>query len=156
MAMTDAELLERMRTRIPPTAQFLGQELLSLDSATGTVRMRYEAKPDFCNPMGHVQGGILAAMLDDAAAFAIIVKSQRRIVVPTIEFKVSFLAPAKLGRPIFAEGRCLKLGRTVAFAEADLSDGEGKLLARLSTSAIPTPLEGEGFMVEKAAGKLPE
>ncbi|WP_448586137.1 PaaI family thioesterase [Thermaurantiacus sp.] len=151
MVMTDAELLERMRTRIPPTAQLLGQELLALDSAAGTVRMRFEARPEFCNPMGHVQGGILAAMLDDAAAFAIIVKSQRRIVVPTIEFKVSFLAPAKLGRPIFAEGRCVKLGRTVAFAEADLSDGEGRLLARLSTSAIPTPLAGEGLLLERQA-----
>ncbi len=149
MVMTDAELLERMRTRIPPTAQLLGQELLALDSAAGTVRMQFLGKPEFCNPMGNVQGGILAAMLDDCAAFAVIVKSQRRIVVPTIEFKVSFLAPARLGRAIIAEGRCLKLGRTIAFAESDLFDPEGRLLARLSTSCVPTPLEGDGLMLEK-------
>ncbi|MFQ3594734.1 MAG: PaaI family thioesterase [Sphingomonadaceae bacterium] len=149
MTMTDAELLERMRTRIPPTAKLLGQELLALDSAAGTVRMRFFGAPDFCNPMGNVQGGFLAAMLDDAAAFAVIVKSGRRIVVPTIEFKVSFFAPARMNREILAEGRCLKLGRTIAFAESDLRDPDGKLLARLSTSCVPTPLEGEGFMVEK-------
>ncbi|WP_448582206.1 PaaI family thioesterase [Thermaurantiacus sp.] len=148
--MTDAELLARMRTRIPPTAQLLGQELLTLDSAAGTVRMKFVGKPEFCNPMGNVQGGILAAMLDDCAAFAVIVKSKRRIVVPTIEFKVSFLAPARVGRDIIAEGRCLKIGRTIAFAESDLFDPEGRLLARLSTSCIPTPLEGEGLMLEKA------
>lgn len=147
--MTDEELLVRMRTRVPPTAQLLGQELLALDSRAGTVRMRFMGRPEFCNPMGHVQGGILAAMLDDAAACAVIVKSQRRIVVPTIEFKVSFLRPARMGRPIIAEGRCLKLGRTVAFAESDLFDPEGALLARLSTSCVPSPLEGEGLMIER-------
>ena len=149
--MTDDELLDRMRTRIPPTAKLLGQELLELDSAAGTVRMRFFGKPEFCNPMGNVQGGFLAAMLDDAAAFAVIVKSQRRIVVPTIEFKVSFLAPAKMNRAIIAHGRCLKLGRTIAFAESDLLDPDGRLIARLSTSCVPTALEGEGFMIEKGA-----
>lgn len=151
MVMTDADLLARMRSRIPPTAQLLGQELLELDSAAGTVRMRFQGKPEFCNPMGNVQGGFLAAMLDDAAAFAIIVKSQRRIVVPTIEFKVSFLAPARMNREIIAHGRCLKLGRTIAFAESDLFDPDGRLIARLSTSCVPTPLEGDGFMIEKSA-----
>lgn len=151
MTMTDAELLERMRTRIPPTAALLGQELLALDSAAGTVEMKFFGRPDFCNPMGNVQGGFLAAMLDDAAAFAVIVKSGRRIVVPTIEFKVSFLAPARMNRDIFAFGRCLKFGRTIAFAEADLKDPDGRLIARLSTSCVPTPLEGEGLMLEKGA-----
>lgn len=145
--MTDAELMERMNTRVPPTSLLLGTRILEVDSRAGRVRMSFAPKPEFCNPMGHVQGGMIVAMLDDAAAVAAIITSGQRIVVPTIELKTSFFGPAKLG-PLFAEGRCLKLGRRVAFMEAELYDPDGKLLAKLSTSCIPTPMPDSARLVE--------
>lgn len=149
MAMTDAELLERMRRFVPPTADMLGQEILELDSARGWVRMRYQPRAECCNPMGNVQGGIVVAMLDDAAAFSAIIKSGERIGIPTIELKASFFAPVKSGVPVFAEGRCIKLGRRIAFMEADLTDEAGTLLARLTTSAVPLPMAPGANLVER-------
>ncbi|MBC7506423.1 MAG: PaaI family thioesterase [Sandarakinorhabdus sp.] len=149
MAMTDAELLERMTRFVPPTADLLGQELLEVDSAAGRVRMRFQPRPECCNPMGNVQGGIVVAMLDDAAAFAAIVKSGERIGIPTIELKASFFAPARAGVPLYAEGRCIKLGKRIAFMEADLTDEAGNLLARLTTSAVPLPMPASANLVER-------
>jgi uncharacterized protein (TIGR00369 family) len=149
MAMTDAELLARMNKFVPPTALLLGQELLEVDSAAGRVRMKFQPGPECCNPMGNVQGGFVVAMLDDAAAFAAIVKSGERIGIPTIELKASFFAPAKAGVPLFAEGRCLKLGKRIAFMEADLFDEAGTLLARLTTSAVPIPAAAAPNLVER-------
>ena len=148
--MTDAELLERMNRRVPPTAQLLGMHLLEVDSAAGRVKMRFTPRPEFCNPAGNVQGGFIVAMLDDAAAFSVIVKSGGRVFVPTIELKTSFFAPAPGAAPVFAEGRCLKLGKRVAFMEADLTDASGNLLARLTASALPMPMPGEANLVERA------
>lgn len=149
MAMSDADLVERMNKFVPPTALLLGQELLEVDSAAGRVRMKFQPGPECCNPMGNVQGGFVVAMLDDAAAFAAIVKSGERIGIPTIELKASFLAPAKAGVPLFAEGRCLKLGKRIAFMEADLFDEAGNLLARLTTSAVPIPVGAATNLVER-------
>lgn len=146
--MDDAALLARMNSYVPPTAVLLGFRLLELDSARGWVRARWEAKPEFCNPMGNVQGGILAAMLDDSAAIAAIVKAGERIVVPTLEMKVSFLAPAKQGE-LFSEGRVVKMGKRVAFLEADIFDPGGKHLARLSCTAMPSPMPEQATMVER-------
>ena len=148
MAMTDEQLLERMNSFMPPTAVLLGFKLLELDSKKGFVRIRYEGKPEFCNPMGHVQGGIVAAMLDDAAAISAVVKSGERIVVPTLEFKTSFFATARQGE-LFAEGRCLKLGKRVAFMESDLFDPAGRHLARMSCTAMPSPMPENHMMVER-------
>lgn len=148
MAMTDEQLLERMNSFMPPTAVLLGFRLLELDSKKGFVRIRYEGKPEFCNPMGHVQGGIVAAMLDDAAAISAVVKSGERIVVPTLEFKTTFLAAARQGE-LFAEGRCLKLGKRVAFMESDLFDPSGRHLARMSCTAMPSPMPDKHMMVER-------
>ena len=150
MAMTDAELMARMNRFVPPTGELLNMEIIELDSAEGRVRVRYQPGPEFTNPMGSVQGGIVVAMLDDAAAFAAIVKAGERIGIPTIELKTSFFAPAKAGVPLYADARCLKLGKRIAFMEADLTDEAGNLLARLTTSAIPIAIpQGGGNMVER-------
>ncbi len=148
--MTDTELMARMNRFMPPTGAVLNMEIIELDSAAGRVRVRYQPGPEFTNPMGSVQGGIVVAMLDDAAAFAAIVKAGERIGIPTIELKTSFFAPAKAGVPLYADARCLKLGKRIAFMEADLTDEAGTLLARLTTSAIPVAIpQGGGNMVER-------
>ena len=149
MALNDNDLKARMNRFVPPTAAILGQEILEIDSAAGRVKMKFQPIDACRNPMGNVQGGIVVAMLDDAAAFAAIIKSGKRIGIPTIELKTSFFAPAKAGVPLYAEGRCLKLGKRIAFMEADLFDEEGTLLARLTTSAIPIELDGPSKLVDR-------
>ncbi len=149
MALDNAELLARMRSFQAPTTALLGLELLEIDGAAGRTRFRMVARPEFCNPMGNLQGGIITTALDDAAATACIAKAGRRVGVPTIEFKVSFLAPARRGAELFCAGRVLKLGRTVSFAEADMTDGEGRLIARMSTSVMLVEVEGPGHFVGK-------
>jgi uncharacterized protein (TIGR00369 family) len=149
MSLNDEELKARMNRFVPPTAAILGQEILEIDSAAGRVRMKFQPVDACRNPMGNIQGGIVVAMLDDAAAFAAIIKSGKRIGIPTIEMKTSFFAPARAGVPLFAEGRCLKLGKRVAFMEADLFDEAGALLARLTTSALPIELPDHSHLVER-------
>jgi uncharacterized protein (TIGR00369 family) len=154
--MTNAELLERMNRFQPPTGILLGMEMLDLDIETGWVKVKYLPGPQFTNPMGSVQGGIVVAMLDDAAAFAAIAKSGTRISVPSIELKTSFFAPVKAGEPVYVEGRCLKLGKRIAFMEAEMTDGEGRVLAKLSTSAVPIEIpQGGGNLVERSDNKEP-
>ncbi len=149
--MTDAELMERMNTRVPATSILLGTRILEIDSAAGRVRMSFEPKPEFCNPMGNVQGGFIAAMLDDCAAVAAVVMSQARVVVPTIELKCSYFGVARLGRPLYAEGRVIKMGKRIAFMEAELTDADGKLLAKLSTSCMPMPMPENAKMLDNPA-----
>lgn len=132
---THEELLARLNADLPPTGILLGAEILELDPS-GRVRMSFVATPAFCNPNGTVQGGIVAAMLDDAAEMACVADAGKRIFVATIEMKVSFLLPAKAGK-LYAEGRVIKRGRMIAFLEADLFDGEGALLARMTSTAAP-------------------
>ena len=150
MPMSDEQLVERFNRMKAPTSVLFNQTVLVVDSANGFVRMSFDIGPQFCNPSGNVQGGIVAAMMDDAAAFACIVKSGKRIYVPTLEFKATFLAPAKQGL-LFAEGRCIKLGKTVAFMEADLQDETGKILAKLSTTAAPRIIEGTPTLIDTSS-----
>ncbi len=148
---TEAEMLESMRRFAPPTTALLGMELLAVDQQAGSTRFRMKVEQRFCNPMGNLQGGIITTMLDDTAATSMIVKAGRKIAVPTVEFKVSFFAPAPLGSVVESVGRCVKLGKRIGFAEADLFDAAGKLLARLSTSVVIVEMAGKPLLVEQGA-----
>lgn len=136
MPLSDQDLLERFNARVPPTGKLFGTRTLEVDSAAGRVRMRFEIDERFCNPRGAVQGGIVTALLDDCAATAGIVALGEAGFIASLELKTSFFAPASPGT-LYAEGRCLKMGRSACFLEADLTDADGKLLARLTTSAVP-------------------
>lgn len=152
MALMDAALLARMRARPSHTVKLLGLELLEVAQDAGRVRYRLRTTEELCNPAGNMQGGFVATGLDEAASAAAIVKSGRRVVAPTIEFKVSFLAPARLGQDVWFEGRVLKMGRSVTFTEADMLDADGKLLARLNSSCMLVDLKGPGLFTQSPAG----
>jgi len=150
MPLNDAELLERFNARVPPTGLLFGMTVLEVDSANNRVRQSFEIDGRFCNPRGNVQGGIVSAMLDDCAAFAGIVALGEPGFIASLEMKTSFIAPTWPGT-LYAEGRCLKMGRSSCFLEAELRDGEGKLLAKLSSSAVPIRDAARPKLVEKRA-----
>lgn len=53
------------RLPAPPAARLLGWKLERIDPEQGSIRVQFEGKDEFLNPVGSIQGGILAAMLDD-------------------------------------------------------------------------------------------
>lgn len=136
MPLDDNQLRERFNARMPATGVLFGMTVLEVDRAQGRVRQSFELDERFCNPRGTVQGGIVCAILDDCAAFAGIVALGEPGFIASLEMKTSFYAAALPGT-LYADGRCIKMGRNSCFLEADLADADGKLLARLTTSAVP-------------------
>ena len=55
----------------PPCAKTLGLGFVEIDGERGTIETRFEAIEMFLNPVGNVQGGFLAAMLDDTMGTAL-------------------------------------------------------------------------------------
>ena len=117
----------------PPCAKLLGWRLLDAKPAEGWIRLAFEGKPEFCNPAGFIQGGLLTAMLDDTMGPAVLVMSEGRLYTTTITMTVNFVAPAKPG-PIIAEARVTQLGKTIAFVEGKLMTEDGTVLATATAS----------------------
>ncbi len=115
---------------VPPASKLLGARDLRFDREAGTLRLGFEARPDFANPTGVVQGGFLTAMLDDAMGPLVFAMTGR--FGGTIDLNVSFLRPVKPG-PVEVLARMIRQGRSVAFLEAEL-EAAGKLGARATAS----------------------
>ena len=129
------------RVPMPPIAALLGWRLEEIDPEAGSIVVSYDAKPEFANPMGNVQGGVIAAMLDDTMGPALIATLPHGRVAPTLEMKVSFLEPASIGGRLFGHGRVLKVGGTIAFLEGDVRDEKGRVLARATATARLAPVD---------------
>ncbi len=138
--LSDEEALARFQnsTRQPKGSQLLGFQMLRVDQAKMEVEIGFDAGDRFGNPMGQIQGGYVCAMLDECMSVAGVVASNFTSVMPTLEMKTSFLRPAMPGR-LRGIGRVTKWGRTVAFTEGELYDEAGKLVAKATGTAMPTP-----------------
>src|SRR5436309_7751151 len=117
--------------RRPPCAELLGWRLLDARPEDGWIKLAFEGKPEFCNPAGFIQGGMLSAMLDDTMGPAVFAMTEGRLYTATVSMTVNFIAPARPG-PIVGEARVTQLGKTIAFIEARLSSVDGALLATAS------------------------
>jgi len=123
-----------------PCAILLGRQLIEHDQDRGWIKFGFEGKPEFLNPAGRVQGGFLAAMLDDTMGPVVLLKSGGALYPSSIDINVSFLAAAKPG-PLICEAEVLRLGKTVGFVEGRLMDSEGRMLARATSSVMLVPAE---------------
>ncbi|MDB5479322.1 MAG: thioesterase [Caulobacteraceae bacterium] len=142
-ALTDDDILQRfLRTKNQPTgSRTLGFQLLSVSQEDRSVEVAFEARAEvLLNPMKQIQGGYLCAMLDECMSVACMVASGMSHVAPTVEMKTSFFRPGVPGL-LRGVGRVVKWGKTIAFTEGELYDAEGRLLAKATGTAVPTPFK---------------
>lgn len=130
------------RRQPPPAAQLLGFKLREVDPERGTIRVEFLAKPEFANPTGDVQGGFLAAMLDDTLGPALTATLNHDQFAPTVELKVNFVQAAKPGA-LFGTAQVVARRRTIAFLSGELHNEAGELVATATATArIVTLKEG--------------
>ena len=140
--VTDEALLARFQNakRRPPATETIGFRVVRVDQAKKEIEVTCEGRPEFCNPAGQVQGGFVMAMLDETMSVAAVVASGMTAFVPTLEMKTSFFRPALPG-PLKVIGRVAKWGRQICFLEGEIYDPEGRLLAKATSTGMPTPFK---------------
>lgn len=105
-----------------------------MDPDQGTIEVAFTATEAFLNPVGVVQGGFLAAMLDDTLGPALVATLGPGQFAPTTDLHVQFLRPARPGR-LVGRGRIVRRGREVAFLAGELLDGAGDVVATAVATA---------------------
>jgi uncharacterized protein (TIGR00369 family) len=108
----------------------IGQTLgLSIEVVEdGSVTVAGTPGPDHANPMGSTHGGYLATLLDGSMALALQTRLDVGTRYSTTDLNITYLraVPPGLG-VIQSKGIVLHLGRTLALAEARVTDRNGVL-----------------------------
>lgn len=131
-------MTELFKTRRSPSAELIGSKFVSWDAEKGEVTFTYDPPPSFASPRGAVQGGLIGGFLDEVMGAALLAHSDNAALPLNLDMTMTFVRMVPL-ETITAKGRVIKAGRKVAFLEGELFDKEGRLLARATSTAIPTP-----------------
>ncbi len=121
--------------RRPPIGETMNFDLVEIERG----RAVFEGTPDrsVYNPIGSVHGGYAATLLDSACGIAVHSHLDAGQGYTTLELKVAYHRGLsdRSGR-VRAAGRVVSIGRRVAFAEATLHDGEGRLCASATSTLL--------------------
>jgi uncharacterized protein (TIGR00369 family) len=121
-----------------PVGELIGFRPTSIE--TGRAVFELEAGPQHANPMGTLHGGIVCDVADAAMGTAYASTLGEDESFTTLELKINFLRPFWSGT-LIATAHVVKSGRTIGLAECDVTDTEGRLIARAMSTCMT--LRGE-------------
>ncbi len=123
-------LEEDLRSLLAATPLYAEAGIWLVRAEPGLVGLSFTPGPGHRNAQDLVHGGLLALLADTAMGLA--VRSQLPAGRPhvTVQLGIQYLRPATPeAGSIIATGRTLKVGRTLAFASADLTVAEETVIA---------------------------
>lgn len=121
-----------------PHSALLGSEYVGFDEETATATMRFTVQKQMTTWRGGVQGGLVAGYLDDVMGYAYVAMTGGEQAPLNLEISMQLLGLLPEGATIIGKGRVVRGGRRVIFLEGELLTEEGQMLARATSTAIPT------------------
>ena len=104
------------------------------EMSEGYMRLSVLLQAHHTNPNGVMHGGVVTTLMDEALGGVIAsvrgMEVMRSTPHSTVEMNASFLATARPGDRVVVEGRVLRLGKSIAFGEAEAHRGDGELIAK--------------------------
>jgi len=97
----------------------------------GAFVIELDLEPRHMSRAERAHGGLLFTLLDTALGRAVIEELPPGRGCATIEMKINYFRPVQSGT-IRAAGRCVVRTRSLAYAEGEIRDGDGRMLARAS------------------------
>ena len=122
----------------PPIYHLTGLHPVEVDEGQATFVM--PATGWHTSPIATVEGGFIALLADSALACAVQTTLPAGTAYATIDLVVNFLRPVHPdGRDLTARGTVAHRGRSIAVANAEVTNAEGKRVARASGTAMILP-----------------
>ena len=121
-----------------PVARLIGFEVKEI--ADGRAIVTLAAGRQHANPMGTLHGGILCDIADAAMGMAFASTLGPDESFTTLELKINFFRSVWEAL-LRAEGKVVRRGSTVGYVECEITDEDGRLVAKAASTCIA--LRGE-------------
>jgi uncharacterized protein (TIGR00369 family) len=132
------EQIQAMVTRAP-FHRWLGLSVVAVSDDGIEIRAKWREEWVVNIERGYTHGGIVAALIDLAADWAMVKQTGRG--VPTIDLRIDYHRPT-IRSDLVAHGKVIRLSAQFSTAEARIFDLDGKLVASgrgTYLTAPPTP-----------------
>ena len=135
------ELMNIVNTSPYPDHMSMRLVSIALDRAT----IELELKNCHLQPYGIVHGGVIATLVDTATFWSAFMRLPEDDGLVNIDLKLNYLKAVEKGL-LRAEGRAIRSGKSLSYAESRVLDADGELIAH-GTSTLMT-LTGKGLEMD--------
>ena len=126
-------LLQKVRAGTVPIAQLIGFRVEEIGG--GRAVSSLQAGAQHANPMGTLHGGVLCDITDAAMGMAFASTLAPDESFTTMTFSIDFFRPVWQSL-LRAEARVVNRSRNVGYMECDVTDQDGKHIARARSTCI--------------------
>ncbi|GII20885.1 PaaI family thioesterase [Planosporangium mesophilum] len=124
----------------PPVMRTLGMSGVEVEE--GRIVFRLQPQEFHYNPLGSMHGGVLATLLDSAAACAVQTTLPAGTGYTSLDLNTKFLRPVTVGSGMLrCEGIVLSRGKRTALAQAQVLDDADRLIAHATSSCMIFPID---------------
>jgi uncharacterized protein (TIGR00369 family) len=126
-------LIERARSSKVPIAELIGFRVEDIGDGRAVGSLR--SGPQHANPMGTLHGGVLCDLADAAMGMAFVSTLAPDESFTTVALSVNFFRPV-WETVLRAEARVVNRGKNVGYIECEVTDQDGKQVARASSTCF--------------------
>lgn len=95
----------------------------------GSIALEVTVRPEMCNPIGTLHGGIHAAIMDEVIGMTVAAMGNESHFV-SLNMTTDIFRPARAGETVTATSQVVKIGRKAIHIIASLHGADGKELSR--------------------------
>ena len=132
-AQPEHPLIQKARSSPVPIATLIGFTVEGVGDGRAVGLL--QAGPQHANPMGTLHGGILCDLADAAMGMAFASTLAADESFTTLSLSINFFRPVWQAQ-LRAEARVVNRGKNVGYIECDVTDQDGRSIARATSSCV--------------------
>ena len=138
MKQLNPAYVQAVRETVSNSPFFMHMSMTIREMDIGCAVVDLEVDTEHLQAFGYVHGGVYASAIDTAAFWSAFCELEEGMGITTVDLKVNYLAPVQTGK-LTAEGKRIKMGKTLGLAEATVKDAKGRVVAHGTSTLIVLP-----------------
>jgi len=103
----------------------------------GNITVEYTVRPEMCNPVGTIHGGMLALMIDEVIGIATF-SLQTEFIYTTVNLSLDYLSNGRKGDVITTKATVVRKGKSIINVSAEITNATGKTLVKATSNMVRT------------------
>lgn len=145
------ELNKPITKSVSPSSLWLRGTLLEVNEGLATIS--YKIRHEMTNPLGTIQGGVMAALIDDTMGLAFYTLFEKNMFTTT-NLNINYLYGAKEGEEVIVKAEVVRIGKKIANVECKVYNQDREIICTSTSNLVVTSVKVSATLPKDQKGVL--
>ncbi len=145
------EINKPITKSVSPSSLWLRGTLLEVN--VGKASISYQIRKEMTNPLGTIQGGVMAALIDDTMGLAFYTLFEQNMFTST-NLNVNFLFGAREGEIVTVKAEVVRIGKKIANVECKVYNANDDIICTATSNLVVTSVKVTETLSDENRGVL--